>query len=194
MRPAIRGLLLCGGASRRFGGDKLLAPFGDGRTPLVEASARHLLEGAGNALAIVRPGSAALRDVLEALGCEVLESGRTAEGMGASLAAGVGATRAASGWVVALGDMPCILPRTIAAVREALEQGALLAAAVDAGSGERGHPVGFSGALGGELMALHTDEGARSVIAAHRGELVAVKVDDCGIFRDIDTPRDLEAS
>jgi molybdenum cofactor cytidylyltransferase len=186
-------LLLCGGASRRFGGNKLLAPVGEPAMPMAQRSARNLFAGSGSVLAVIPPGADALRALLEPLGCEILESDRTALGIGASLAAGVEASREAGGWIVALGDMPFILPASIAAVRSALEAGALLAAPVDARSGERGHPVGFGRALGPELMALRTDEGARAVVAAHRDALARVPVDDRGIFLDIDTPGDLAA-
>ena len=53
-----------------------------------------------------------LREALEPIGCEVLESDRTSRGMGASIAAGVEASAQATGWIVALGDMPMVRPET----------------------------------------------------------------------------------
>jgi molybdenum cofactor cytidylyltransferase len=185
----IRGLLLCGGKSSRFGSDKLCVPVN--AVPLVAHSARHLVEGAGNALAVIPLAAAGLRRILEEAGCEILESGETARGLGASLAAGIAASSDAQGWIVALGDMPFIEPATIAAVRRRLEDGALIAAPAVRASGQRGHPVGFSRALRDELAALDGDEGARSVIARHRGEIALVEVDDAGVVNDIDTPADL---
>ena len=192
----IRGLLLCGGSSSRFGSDKLLHRHSRASgpveaQPLAVQSARHLIEGAGNALAVIPMGAAELRRLLEEAGCEILESPHTVRGMGASLAAGVAASSDADGWIVALGDMPFIEPATIAAVRERLEHGALLAAPILRASGQRGHPVGFSRALHSALAAVVGDEGARSVIAQHRGEILLVEVDDPGIVTDIDAPRDL---
>lgn len=195
----IRGLLLCGGKSSRFGSDKLLArhPRGGGdpasAEPMAVHSARSLIEGAGNALAVIPLGATDLRRILETTGCDILESKDTQRGLGASLAAGVAARAQAEGWIVALGDMPFIRAATVAAVYEALAGGALIAAPVLTATGERGHPVGFSRALKAELMALDADEGARSVIEKHRGELVTVPVDDPGIVVDIDTPEDLSA-
>lgn len=187
--PAIRSLLLCGGLGTRFGGPKLLVPV-EG-VPMAVRSARALLAGTGDALAVVREGDEALARLLREAGCEVLASDRCALGMGASLAAAVGATRTAAGWLVALGDMPAIAPDTHAAVRRALEAGALVAAAVDAASGKRGHPVGFGRLLGDELARLDGDLGGRAVVKRHEADLVAVPVADAGIFRDIDTPGDL---
>ena len=186
----IRGLLLCGGKSSRFGSDKLLVTVDS--SPLVARSARHLVEALGNTLAVIPPGADLLRRVLESAGCEILESPHTARGLGASLAAGVAASPDAEGWIVALGDMPFIQPSTIAAVRQRLAAGALIAAPVLAATGQRGHPVGFSRARHAGLLAIDGDDGARSVIAAHRDEVVLVEVDDPGIVTDIDVPSDLE--
>lgn len=156
-------------------------------------AARALLKGTGDALAVVREGDEALARLLREAGCEVLASDACARGMGASLAAGVKASRSAGGWLVALGDMPGIAPSTHAAVRRALLEGAVVAAAVDAASGRRGHPVAFGGALGDELASLDGDEGARSVLARHAPRLVAVPVDDPGILLDVDIPSDIQA-
>lgn len=188
----IRGLLLGGGAATRFGGAKLLASAPADPTPIGVRAARSLLAGVGNALAVVRAGDAALAAALRAAGCEVLETADSGRGLGASLAAGVKASREAEGWIVALADMPRILPATHRAVAAALARGARLAAAVDA-TGHRGHPVGFRADLFADLAALDGDEGARSVIERHRAWLEVVRVDDPGIFFDVDTPGDLLA-
>ena len=191
----IRGLLLCGGAATRFGSDKLLAipgGQGGGGESIVVMAARNLIAGAGNALAVVRPGSGALRAALEGAGCEVVESERCVHGIGESLAAGVAASRDAAGWIVALGDMPFVHPESVRAVRAQLEIGASIAAPLNAVSGERGHPVGFASTLREELLALKGDQGARSVIARHHDELVPVPVDDPGIAIDIDRPEELQ--
>ena len=133
-----------------------------------------------------------MRAALEAEGCGILESADTSRGLGASLAAGVRHARDADGWIVALGDMPFIASATFAAVARALREGALIAAPVHRTSDARGHPVGFSRSLYDELAGLDGDEGARSVVAHHRGDVSLIVVDDAGITRDIDTPRDLE--
>ena len=181
----IIGLLLCGGEARRFGGNKLL----EGDEPLAARAARNLMQATGQVLAVIPLGAAGLREALEAVGCEVLESDRTARGMGASIAAGVEASAQATGWIVALGDMPMVRPDTIRRVRRALEEGARLAAPFS--DGRRGHPVGFSSRLREELLALDGDIGAREVIARNAELLEALGSDDPGIFVDVDTREDL---
>lgn len=187
----IRGILLAGGAGVRFGGQKLLANLPDEPTPIGVRAARSLISGIGNALAVVRRSDAALAGALRDAGCEVLESADSTRGQGASLAAGVRASRGAAGWIIALADMPQIRPDTHRAVVDALSRGAKLAAAFDA-SGRRGHPVGFSSALFDELAALDGDEGARGVLERHRSQLEVVCVNDRGIFADVDTPGDTD--
>lgn len=185
------GLLLCGGRASRFGSDKLLARI-EGQS-LAAVSARSLAAGAGSALAVVARGARELREVLAAAGCEILESDACARGLGASLGAGVAATPVASGWIVALGDMPFVRAETIAAVRKALEAGAAIAAPVLA-DGRRGHPVGFSAEFRDELVALDGDEGARALLARHGERVKKILVDDPGILVDIDTVEDLRAA
>ncbi len=187
MTTQVRALLLCGGKASRFGSDKLLADV-DGQ-PLVAHSVRHLIAGIGNALAVIPPHSKALYRVLDDAGCDILESPDCARGMGASLAAGVKATADASGWIVALGDMPFVKPLTIATILAKIEKGAMIAAPMY--ETIRGHPVGFSAALKSELMALDGDEGAKHLLAAHRDDVHMILVTDPGVSADIDVPSDL---
>lgn len=188
----IRGILLAGGASTRFGSHKLLHVLADGASIGVR-SAGNLVAGVGNALAVVRPGDERLAALLRAAGCDILVTPRALEGMGGSLAAAIGGSGDAAGWVVALADMPFIQPDTIRSVKAALTHGTIIAAPVLNASGERGHPVGFGASLAGELVLLSGDQGARAVIEKHHAEMVAIATDDGGIVRDVDVPGDVPA-
>ncbi len=152
----------------RFGGDKLLHPLEDG-VAIAAHAARNLLAATPEVIAVVRWGDFPLYDMLEQEGCQVTMFQGASRGMGASLAHGIAQARGADGWVVALADMPRILPQTIQMMVDALEEGASIAAPVH--KGERGHPVGFASSLRDELLALDGDQGARAVIERHRGEL-----------------------
>ena len=189
----VRAILLGGGTGSRHGGGKLLASAPGSEQAVGVRAARSVIEGAGQALAVLRPGDEPLRRALEAAGCEVLVTPDATRGIGASLCAAVKASPDSAGWLVALGDMPRIRPATHRAVIDALARGAGLAAAADA-TGRRGHPGGFSQELFADLAALDGDEGARSVIERHRAWLELVRVDDPGIHFDIDTPGDLAAT
>jgi molybdenum cofactor cytidylyltransferase len=112
-----------------------------------------------------------------------------AEGMGASLACAARAAGPADAYLVALADMPFVRRSTIAAVREALADGAPLAAPYF--RARRGHPVGIAGSFHGQLVGLRGDEGARQLLAANAARVRKVPVGDPGAIRDIDTPEDL---
>jgi molybdenum cofactor cytidylyltransferase len=182
-------LLLAAGLARRFGGDKLSACLPDGRQ-VGAASLATACAAWPDVLCVARPGTA-MASIARQAGVPVVECPEAVDGMGLSLAAGVRASASAAGWVIALADMPFVLPATVRAVAEAVSRGAGIVAPVHAD--ERGHPVGFRDALGPALVALRGDEGARTVVAAHRAMLQLLPVDDPGILRDIDRPSDLEA-
>lgn len=182
------GLLLAAGSASRFGSDKLQHKLPHGVAIAVQA-ARHLKKEVSRVVVAVRPEAAETARALAAEGCEVVICERAAEGMGASLACAARAAGDADGYLVALADMPFVRPSTIAAVREALERGALLAAPY--WRARRGHPVGFAGRLRGALETSSGDEGARRLLDAHAADLVKVPVGDPGALRDIDQPSDL---
>ena len=182
------GLLLCAGASTRFGADKLLAALPDGRT-IGQAACANLVAVA-ETLAVVRPGATALADLLRREGARVVECEYAGEGMGASLACGVRAAADAIGWIVALGDMPWIRAATIEAVAAALERGERLVAPCFRGA--RGHPVGFGRDYYPLLSGLGGDEGARDMLQAAGTEFCRLDCDDPGVLRDVDTVSDLK--
>jgi molybdenum cofactor cytidylyltransferase len=182
------GILLAAGSATRFGSDKLLHPLPHG-VAMAEQAARTLRSVMPRVVAVLRPGADETGRRLADAGCEIVWCASAAEGMGASLACAVRATREADGWLVALADMPFVRPTSVGAVRDALLAGAALAAPYF--RARRGHPVGFSRRFRGELEACAGDEGARRLLAAHEKEMVKVPVGDPGVVRDIDRPSDL---
>jgi molybdenum cofactor cytidylyltransferase len=180
--------LLAAGSATRFGSDKLRHELPHGVAIAVQA-ARHLKSGVARVVAVVRPGIPDLLEALKAEGCEVVVCENAAEGMGASLACAARAAGEADGYLIALGDMPFVRPTSIAAVRDALANGAALAAPYF--RSRRGHPVGLSGRFMQSLSRLEGDEGAKQLLAANAAEIVKIPVGDPGVIRDIDTPGDL---
>jgi molybdenum cofactor cytidylyltransferase len=182
------GLLLAAGSATRFGSDKLLHLLPHG-VPIAVQAARHLRKEIERVVAVVRPGSEELARALRAEGCEVAVCPNADEGMGASLGCAARAAGLADGYLVALADMPFVRPTSIAAVRDALAAGAVLAAPYF--RTRRGHPVAISGSFFAELLRSSGDLGARELLGAHQAELVKVPVGDPGVIRDIDRPADL---
>lgn len=183
----LAGLLLAAGSATRFGSDKLSHRLPHG-VPIAVQSARHLRSVVPKVFAVVKPGAEELARALSEH-CEIVVCQNAAEGMGASLACGARAAGRADGYVVALADMPFVRASSIAAVRDALASGALLAAPYF--RARRGHPVGISGVFFEELLAMRGDEGARGLVAQNENRLVKIPVGDPGVIRDIDTPSDL---
>jgi molybdenum cofactor cytidylyltransferase len=212
LRNRFIGVLLAGGRGERFRAsaqcaeaDKLLAVLPDGRRVAAAAAAamRHVLPAV---VAVVRPGSDALRTTLQDAGCIVLETGAAARGMGASLAYAAralarahadacahetgeghaGAKAPPLGCLVALADMPWVMPATFESVRQAALVHRIAAATH---GGRRGHPVAFAWDLLPELADLDGDEGARSLLRRHG--VYEVPCDDPGVLRDVDTVDDL---
>lgn len=185
----ITGVLLAAGSASRFGADKLMQPFGTAGDVVAEASARALLAGVDEALAVVRPGGGDLAARLRLVGLESIVCEDADQGMGRSLACGVGAAGQAEGWVILLADMPCVRVDTVHAVAAQLRRGRAIVAPTY--RGRRGHPVGFGARFRDDLMQLSGDQGARAILASHPHLLETISVDDPGILQDIDTPADL---
>jgi molybdenum cofactor cytidylyltransferase len=152
-------------------------------------AARNLIAADLKVIAVVRSGDLALAELLERENCRVTFSADAVHGMGHTLAHGVAQAPEASGWVIALADMPRVKPDTIRAIAAALRGGAKIAAPVY--QGQRGHPVGFGRPLAPELRALRGDTGARDVLQRYRDAIVRVSSDDPGVLLDVDTKADL---
>jgi molybdenum cofactor cytidylyltransferase len=194
----LEAIVLAGGAGARFGGGKLTHPWRGGalidgalaaafaapaRTVTVVTGADAQVEAAARAFAERMGAAARLR---------VIHCGNHAEGMGATLRAGIASLPPdAAGAFVFLGDMPAIPPAILPALAAALAAGA--PAAAPRYDGQRGHPVLFSAALFPQLRALTGDQGARDVLRALGDGLALVETDEPGVLFDIDRPDQLES-
>ncbi|TMD93128.1 MAG: nucleotidyltransferase family protein [Chloroflexi bacterium] len=185
MRTA--GVVLAAGDSRRMGQTKQLLPLG-GRTLLdtVLAAAR----GARLDELVLVLGAEAERiaAAVDTAGARVVVAADHAEGMGASLRAGVGALGPeVERVVVLLGDQPRVTAELVDAVLERHLESGLPAAAVSAG-GVLQPPVAADRRLWPQLIAAHGDSGLRSVLRAVPGIVATLSVE--GVTVDIDTPDD----
>lgn len=86
-------------------------------------------------------------------------------------------------------DCPRVSAETLAALAGAFRENSPPPLVVVPRHGSRrGHPVGCSRALFAELLALPTDESARTVVHRHAARACVVDVADAGILDDVDTP------
>lgn len=188
--PELVGILLAAGRGKRFDPDgvqdKLLQTLPNG-TAVAVAAATNLLAVLHRVVAVVRTDNQVLAQQLQDIGCTVAICTNADEGMAASLVHALSQVQDASGWIIALADMPYVLPTTIGSLVDALKDGAHIAA--PSYRGERGNPVAFDRLHLPALLLLRGDEGARRLLKTH--PVTEVVVDDPGIRQDIDTPADL---
>jgi molybdenum cofactor cytidylyltransferase len=184
----LRAVLLAAGAGSRFGGDKLLAALADG-TAVGVAAARNLLAAGLPVTAVVRPEDDRLAALLAVEGATVVPCADARLGMAHSLACALGPDSTAEGWLIALGDMPRVMPATISAIAAALQGPEHIV--IPFYRGQRGNPVAIGAAYRAALLELTGDVGARALFERHAEHVTRLAVDDCGVLADVDTPGDL---
>lgn len=194
-RPRVAAVVLAAGAGRRMrGADKLLETV-DGEPVLARVARAAEASHADETVVVLPPGAAARRAAVADLGIGIVEAPDWAEGMAASLRAGIAAVAArADAAVVLLADMPEVGPRAIDRLIAAFdpEEGREICRATSA-DGAPGHPVLFGRRFFETLAALTGDRGAREVIR-DAGEFVTeVPTEGQGAVTDLDTPEDWAA-
>jgi CTP:molybdopterin cytidylyltransferase MocA len=172
------GLLLAAGEGKRFGGPKQLARV-DG-SPLIEHALR-ALGGLERIVVVLGARAEEIRAGADLGGAEIVVCRDWAEGMGASLRAGLAALRGADEVVIVLADQPFITPEVVARVR-AVPGDAVRAVY----GGAPGHPVVVRRAVLDRAGELRGDKGFRGVA------MEAVECGDLADPQDIDTRADLE--
>lgn len=180
-------LVLAAGRARRFGADKRQALLPDGRRVL-DATLGNISASGLPFVVCVAADDDQLVDRLDTQAFRRQRCTSASEGMGATLAEGIGHVQHWRGVLVALADMPWIAPDTYATVAQQLAAERIV---VPVYGGQRGHPVGFGRAFYATLRGLRGDAGARSVLLNHAADVVEVMLSDPGIVRDIDLPEDL---
>jgi len=141
-------------------------------------------------IVVLRPDDAKLAQLFSQAQADVVLCPDARLGMGHSLACGVAARPAASGWIIALADMPNVRPETITAIAMQLYEGAGIVVPVF--QGQRGHPVGFHRRYLEALLRLRGDAGARSLLQSHDSDIRRISVEDAGVLQDIDTREDAQ--
>ena len=98
-------------------------------------------------------------------------------------------SQSVDGILVHLVDHPYINAKLVDLMIDRFEQTKKLIV-VPRYQGRRGHPVIFSRALFPELLAAPIDQGAKTVVHAHRDQTLEIDTDDAGVTVDIDTPEE----
>jgi CTP:molybdopterin cytidylyltransferase MocA len=183
-------VVLAAGAGSRFGGGKLLAPFG-GRT-LIEATLLGLREApVDETIVVVGKDAERLRGFCESDGVRCTENPDWEEGMATSVKKGLAScspdARAA---VILLADQPLVGEEAVERLVRAFEEGADVAVATFGGRPR--NPALFARRVWPMLREeLSGDEGARGFMGRHPELVTEVPCDDVADPADVDTVRDL---
>lgn len=185
-------VLLAAGAGSRFGGDKLMAPYGSGL--LIDKSLDAALAAApGEVVVVLGGGATALEAHLAtrpgAFHVAACESWR--DGLSASLKAGIAAVAGADAVAVFLGDMPEVPAGLVRHLAAAVQAGAPAAAPVC--QGRRGNPVVLGADVLAQVAGLSGDRGAGPLLEALGARLSLIPTDDKGVLFDVDRREDLAA-
>jgi CTP:molybdopterin cytidylyltransferase MocA len=200
MAADVVGLVLAAGQGRRFGGPKALVAEPAGRTWLGRAVAA-LRDAGVHAVYVVVGAEADLVRAAAPSGCRVVEAVDWAEGMGASLRAGLAVVSAdaeaaepgsvaarVAAVVVMLVDTPGVGPAVVRRLTALAAADGLVRASYD---GQPGHPVVIGSAhWAGVSASAGGDRGARDYLQAHHASLV--ECGDIASGADVDTPELLD--
>jgi len=182
----VQGLLLAAGAGRRMGMPKALVRDASGE-PWLLRGVETLREGGCEEVTVVL-GAAAdeAAALLDGAGVDVVVAADWAEGMGASLRAGLASLDAGvEAVLVSLVDLPDVSADVVSRVLDAeVDNGVLRRAAYD---GRPGHPVLLGRAHWPGVTASATgDRGARDYLA--ESAVTLVECGDLATGQDRDTP------
>lgn len=181
-------ILAAGSSSRMRGADKLMEPI-DGQSQLARIARAALATGCPVTVALPpdRPARAAS---LRGLDLRCLTVANPAAGMAESLKAGLAALPDTAAVLVLLADLPEITATDLQTCLEAWQRAPDRILRATAADGTPGHPVGFPPDLRAALLALCGDQGAREVLARHKGRILAVALPGSHATTDLDTPED----
>lgn len=163
---ALTGIILAAGAGTRMGSPKALLKTGDG-TPWLEIAVRLMQRAGCNQIVAVLGARAEEARALVPAATEIVLAADWAEGMGASLAAGLQASTGDCA-LISLVDLPDLPATVVLRVAAEASRGALAQATF---GGRPGHPVligrdHIAGVLA-VLSAKREDRGARTYLVAN---------------------------
>ena len=182
----VAGVVLAAGGSERFESPKQVAAL-EGR-PLLEHAVGQLAGGPLERIVVVLGGNAGRVRAETDLGpVEIVICHDWAQGMSASLKAGIGAVSDAEAALVVLGDQPRLSAASVARVLGARRPGVDFIRATY--GGKPGHPALLERGIFERVHGLQGDRGAGSIAADVATALVPC--DDLGWPGDVDTIEDL---
>lgn len=191
-------IYMASGFSRRFGGNKLLAPlagkplYRHGFDQLQDAARRISVSLSCSCCLYVVSQYDEILSWCRAHGAIAVKNTAAGEGMAASVRLGVETSAAADAWAFFAADQPFLSSEIISDfVVQYAQSGCGIGCAV---SGcRRGSPAIFSHVYKDELLALQGDKGGRAILEKYKDDLWSFTMPE-GELCDIDTRDDWEAA
>ncbi len=189
-KPAIAGavVLAAGKSSRAKNAHKLLSVLGNKSVIRTTVDALLAVKGL-TVLAVTGHRAQEIEACLPAKQVSVVHNPNFKQGMGTSLAAGIGALESNVKYAfICLGDMPFVQKSTIEKmlITAGETEGAVIL--VPTFHGKRGHPVLWHQRFFADLTHLSGDAGGKKLLRDNFEKIIEVAVDDPGILIDLDTP------
>jgi len=184
----LAALILSAGASRRMGRPKALLPYREG------TFLEHLMKVTrhpriGITRVVLGAGAETIQTAAKLDVSTVVLNADWEQGQLSSICAGIRSLQQMDidGIVLCPVDHPLVSARLVSELVEKFyeEKKAIV---LPTYKGRRGHPVIFSSALFGELLAAPAEMGARSVVWAHAADTLEVPTDEEGVVLNLNDP------
>ena len=184
----LAAVILSAGASSRMGRPKALLPYREGTflEHLIEVT-RHPRIGATRV--VLGAGAEVIQAVAKLDPSVVVLNPDWEQGQLSSIRAGLRSLEGidTDGIVLCPVDHPLVSEPLVSELIERFYEDKK-AIVLPTYKGRRGHPVIFSAALYGELLAAPADKGARAVVWAHPSDVLEVPTDEEGVVLNINDP------
>jgi molybdenum cofactor cytidylyltransferase len=185
----LAAVILSGGASQRMGSPKALLPY-QGRPFLEHLMAVTSHPKIGARRIVLGAHAELIADAVRLAADEVVVNAEWEKGQLSSIQAGIRSLPAGTdGMILCLIDHPLISATLVDELIERFYSGPTIPPiALPVYQGKRGHPVIFSSGVYQELMTAPLEQGARSVVWAHAGEVAEVVTPEQGCVLNLNDP------
>ncbi|MBV9656101.1 MAG: molybdopterin-binding/glycosyltransferase family 2 protein [Acetobacteraceae bacterium] len=187
--PRIAAVVLAAGRSSRMAPhNKLLLPDRTGKAMIARVVDNVLASRARPVLVVTGHQAELVQQALSGRPVQLVEAPDYAQGLSASLKAGIAAVPAeCDAALICLGDMPLVAGRVLDRLLAAFdrEEGRLIV--LPTFRGKAGNPMLWGRPFFPDILSLSGDSGARTLAARHAEAVAEVEVGEDAVLRDFDT-------
>jgi molybdenum cofactor cytidylyltransferase len=191
--PHVAAVVLAAGRSRRMAPhNKLLIPDKTGKPMIARVVDNVLSSGARPVLVVLGHMGAEVETALAGRPVRYVHAADYAEGLSASLKAGIAAVPPdCAAAVVCLGDMPLVTGRMIDRLLSAYDPTEGRKIVLPTFHGKQGNPMLWDREFFAEILGISGDSGARFLVGKHLEVVAEIEMADDAVLRDFDTTESL---